>query len=139
MSPEPFDIQIHLISRHQSPITFQDGDSPLFGGLVLYQEGLSFTNTATGKRVDRISRTACDFGRYSQLTKETIGHYTTLFPGQEHVISASIRPEKIYRHSSAPKETNGTPMEGLKWQHAENLEDNAEYGIGLSDGFLVQS
>lgn len=141
-SRDPFIIELTLELHYKHPITFRNGDSNLFGGKILYNGGLSFTDTTTRKPAPRGDIDICNLVETeARLTANTLSSFTTLQPKQPYTITAIMEPMKVDANSAwifhgvAPKKDE--PEEWI-WPTAEGLEDDKEYGIGVAEPYLAE-
>lgn len=137
----PWSIAITLSLHHTNPITFHNQDAVLFDGRLLYTGGLTFTNTLTHLPAPRNSIDICTFdGDDYHLSETNKENFTTLYPGQQHTVSATLQPSITtpFVHVTpemtveAVREKQASSKKTWKWRHVEGLEDGQSYELGLS-------
>ncbi len=118
-SNTPFTITLTLTLHHRMAVTFRRECSDLFSK-PLFRHGLTFTNTTTGRLVNRTKRSSCAFGgRIERLpTEGNKAEWTTLFSEEPYLLEVSIKPVDGFR---------------VKWPFLANFEEGGIYEIGLSD------
>lgn len=142
-SQEPWSIKLDLLLSYTRPITFPNAAAELFSTGLLREGGLTFTNITTLGESKRETRDVCGPGYEDiPLTERTEKHYTTLHPGQRHIIDETLTPIPairlpIWRESpNFQAETDGANQEsfrnGWKWCGVNGLEDGQTYELGVS-------
>jgi hypothetical protein len=128
---EPFTINLARTLDYIQPITFDKRFRGLFDGKLLNQSGLTFRRL-TGKCVPRGSKNICYMSSCKDGTpsEESKGSFVTLFPGNEHVIEATLKPilsnAQVEKNSSTSKGEQPFSLELWKlwkWPHVGGLED----------------
>ncbi|KAF9874752.1 hypothetical protein CkaCkLH20_07889 [Colletotrichum karsti] len=139
----PLTLTIEHTLNHPHPITFLP---PLGSGLfaksgIFRDEGLTFTDTASGERVPRGRIHICTMGSEPEqpFSKKTQDRWVTLYPGTPHRVEATF--ETVFKHPLwLPNGTDTTPPaygsqpKRFMWLHVGGLEDGKTYRVGVSEG-----
>jgi hypothetical protein len=145
----PFTISLALTLTHIYPITFDPRFTTLFNGNLLYNDGLTFTSTATGELVPRNTRDICYMSSSDEDTtpsEQTKNNFITLHPGKEHVLHATLQP--FLSHSMF--HTQGLTAQEIaekqaelpktwKWRNVAGMQDGEVYQVGVSEHAGVRS
>ncbi|PVI03126.1 hypothetical protein DM02DRAFT_626170 [Periconia macrospinosa] len=133
----PFEITVTLLLRHSPSISFDPTCAYLFNGKLLYQDGLTFTNTATGDVLRRNSRDICYMNSSDNNSRD---HYVTLKPGQPHQLYASFQPiasSPLFPTKDLSAKEIRRKQEELpktwKWWNVGGMRNGEEYEIGASE------
>jgi hypothetical protein len=145
----PFTISLTLTLDHTHPITFDPRSTTLFNGNILYDEGLTFTNTATGELVPRNTRNVCHMDTGDDVTmpsEQAKSNFVTLHPGKEHMLHATLRPvlshgmfstQGLTAHEIAQKQSE--QRKTWKWPNVSGMQDGQMYQVEVSNGAGVRS
>jgi hypothetical protein len=129
----PFTISLTLTLDHTHPITFDPRSKTLFNGNILYDEGLTFTNTATG-------------GDVTMPSEQAKSNFVTLHPGKEHMLHATLRPvlshgmfstQGLTAHEIVQKQSE--QRKTWKWPNVSGMQDGEMYQVKVSNGAGVRS
>jgi hypothetical protein len=145
----PFTISLALTLSHTYPITFDPRFTTLFDGNLLYNDGLTFKNIATGELVQRNTRDVCYMSSSDADTtpsEQTKNSFVTLHPGKEHVLHATLQP--VLRHSMFPMrgltaqeiaEKQAQLPKTWKWPNVAAMQDGEVYQVEVSEYAGVRS
>lgn len=150
-SQKPLKIQIRLTLQNDNPITFQNSQSGLFDGRLLFQGGLTFIDVSDNTEVSRNHLHLCRLeGEAETLTESTADEFTTLFPGQPHEIETQFN--FITVPSDGPQSWPGmTAEEWLdkkeampsndvqKWPNTHGFQDGRTYEIQVSSEAAIKN
>jgi hypothetical protein len=145
----PFTISLTLTLDHTHPITFDPRSITLFNGNILYDEGLTFTNTATGELVPRNTRNVCHMNTGDDVTmpsEQAESNFVTLHPGKEHMLHATLRQvlshgmfstQGLTAHEIVQKQSE--QRKTWKWPNVSGMQDGEMYQVKVSNGAGVRS
>jgi hypothetical protein len=146
---KPFSISLVPILDHTHPITFDPLVTPVFNGNILYKNGLTFTNIATGELVPRNTRNLCNTSSFSDHTmpfEEIMNSSVTLHPGREHVLHAALQPilshdifstQGLTCQDIADKQTD--LPKAWKWPNVAGMQDRQVYQVGVDKNIGVKA
>ncbi|KAM0430789.1 hypothetical protein ACHAQK_010396 [Fusarium lateritium] len=143
-SDDPFNITIDLILHHDSSITFRTNEIPLFNGKIMNKGGLTFTDTATGIEIPRNTIFICGPGPEGPLRVAIEESYTSLRPEEKHTIKGSMHRMYLSFDSGpnvTPEEIKAIMKKRPKvwdWSHAENLQEERTYRIGIDQDNVIK-
>lgn len=140
-------ITFKIILNATHPIKFQKSLRPLLNTL-LYEDGLTFTNTRTGEHVPRPTM----YGQYilsncnGLPTEEHKAQWVTLYPDQPYTLEATVKPMLptspiLPTLSMTPAEmkegqSQRTPV--TKGRHLRRFEDGQTFEIGVKEEVRVK-
>jgi hypothetical protein len=133
--PTPFTMTVAVKLDYTYPITISKWDVALFNKLLTV-EGLTFTDTQTGRQTTSGRNRACAFRVTSDdpFPRESDkDRWVTLFPDQPYNLQASFRP-KFVGDPASNTETHEEQARSWEWPWTGGLESEQTYKIGMVDG-----
>jgi hypothetical protein len=141
----PFTITVIVVLDSIEPITIHKPSTPLFRRL-LYNDGLTFTNTKTGERTKR-PKMACSWEHGVELPRlpsdKDKDRWLTLVPEQPHQLQITLKPQLAGQPipSTTIEEMKRIQAQQIKtrqWPLVRSLEDGQTYKLGISEATEVQ-